>query len=246
MSPRDAAVRALNTSGRAVLFAGTTVCIALLGMLVLRIGYISGLGIAAAITVLFTVAAATTLLPALLGFLGTRVLSRKERRRLAATGPAPDGTSGAWARLAAFVQRRPAPLAIAAAAVMLLLAIPVLSLRLGSSDAANDPASTTTHKAYELLAEGFGPGFNGPLQLVGTTGSPASTAAFTRLAGTLRTEPGIAAVSAPVPGNGASLISVTPTTSPEANRAGHDLRHLLRHHAHIDDVAPQVPVAIRV
>ena len=86
MSPQDAAVRALNTSGRAVLFAGTTVCIALLGMLVLRIGYISGLGIAAAITVLFTVAAATTLLPALLGFLGMRVLSRRERRRLAAGG----------------------------------------------------------------------------------------------------------------------------------------------------------------
>ena len=216
MSPQDAAVRALNTSGRAVLFAGTTVCIALLGMLVLRIGYISGLGVAAAITVLFTVAAATTLLPALLGFLGTRVLSRKERRRLAAAGPVPDGTSGAWARLAAFVQHHPAPLAVAAAAVMLVLAIPVLSLRLGSSDAANDPASTTTHKAYELLAEGFGPGFNGPLQLVGTTGSPASTAAFARLAGTLKTEPGVAAVSTPIPGNGASLISVIPTTSPEA------------------------------
>ncbi len=216
MFPRDAAAGALNTSGRAVLFAGTTVCIALLGMLVLRIGYISGLGIAAAITVLFTVAAATTLLPALLGFLGIRVLSRKERRRLAAAGPAPGGASGAWARLAAFIQRHPAPLAVAAAAVMLLLAIPVLSLRLGSSDAANDPASTTTHKAYELLAEGFGPGFNGPLQLVATTGSPAATAAFTRLADTLKTEPGIAAVSAPVPGHGASLISVIPTTSPEA------------------------------
>ena len=89
MSAQDAAVRALNTSGRAVLFAGTTVCIALLGMLVLRISYISGLGIAAAVTVLFTVAAATTLLPALLGFLGLRVLSRKERRRLAASGPRP-------------------------------------------------------------------------------------------------------------------------------------------------------------
>ncbi len=216
MSPQDAAARALNTSGRAVLFAGTTVCIALLGMLVLRISYISGLGIAAAITVLFTVAAATTLLPALLGFLGTRALSRKERRRLAATGPAPDSTSGAWARLAAFIQRHPAPLAAAAAAVMLVLAIPVLSLRLGSSDAANDPASTTTHQAYELLADGFGPGFNGPLQLVATTGSPASTAALTRLAGTLKTEPGIAAVSAPVPGHGAALISVIPTTSPEA------------------------------
>ena len=230
MSPQDAAVRALNTSGRAVLFAGTTVCIALLGMLVLRIGYISGLGIAAAITVLFTVAAATTLLPALLGYLGLRVLSRRERRRLAASGPAPDGASGAWARLAAFVQRHPAPLAAAAATVMLVLAIPVLSLRLGSSDAANDPASTTTHQAYELLATGFGPGFNGPLQLVGTTplsgGSPAA-AAFARLAGTLATEPGIAAVSAPVVGHGAALITVTPTTSPEA-AATSTLIHQLR------------------
>jgi RND superfamily putative drug exporter len=98
---------------------------------------------------------------------------------------------------------------------MLILAIPVLSLRLGSSDAANDPASTTTHQAYELLADGFGPGFNGPLQLVGTTTSPADAAAFARLAGALKAEAGIAAVSPPVPGDGASLISVTPTTSPE-------------------------------
>jgi RND superfamily putative drug exporter len=216
MSPKDAAVRALNTSGRAVLFAGTTVCIALLGMLVLRISYISGLGIAAAITVLFTVAATATLLPALLGFLGMRVLSRRERRRLAADGPAEPGTAGWWPRLAAFVQRHPAPLAAAATVVMLVLAIPVLSLRLGTSDAANDPTSTTTHQAYELLADGFGPGFNGPLQVVGTTSSPADSAAFTRLAGTLKTVPGIAVVSAPVPGDGASLISVIPTTSPEA------------------------------
>src|ERR1700722_14278047 len=100
LSPADAAARALNTSGRAVLFAGTTVCLALLGMLVLRIGYVSGLGIAAAITVLFTVAAAVTLLPALLGFLGMRVLSRRERRRLAASGPVPDGAAPRWARLA--------------------------------------------------------------------------------------------------------------------------------------------------
>ena len=209
-----------------MLFAGTTVCIALLGMLVLRIGYISGLGVAAAVTVLFTVAAASTLLPALLGFLGMRVLSRRERRRLAADGPAPDGTSGAWTRLAAFVQRHPAPLAAAAAAVMLVLAIPVLSLRLGSSDAANDPASTTTHQAYELLADGFGPGFNGPLQLVGTTTSSADVTAFDRLAGVLRTEPGIAAVSAPAAGRGASLISVIPTASPEAAATSTLIRQL--------------------
>jgi len=216
MSPQDAAAAALNTAGRAVLFAGTTVCIALLGMLVLNISYVSGLGIAAAITVLFTMAASVTLLPALLGFLGMRVLSRRERRRLAADGPARDGASGWWPRLAGFVQRHPARLATAATAAMIILAIPVLSLRLGSSDAGNDPASSTTRQAYDLLAEGFGPGFNGPLQLVATTGSPAGTAALDRLAATLRTEPGIAAVSAPVPGHGATLISVIPTTSPEA------------------------------
>ena len=216
MSPQDAAARALNTAGRAVLFAGTTVCFALLGLLVVNISYVSGLGIAAAITVLFTMAAAVTLLPALLGFLGMRVLSRRERRRLAAGGPARDGASGWWPRLAGFVQRHPARLAAAATAAMIILAIPVLSLRLGSSDAGNDPASSTTRQAYDLLAEGFGPGFNGPLQLVATTGSPAGTAALDRLAATLRTEPGIAAVSAPVPGHGATLISVIPTTSPEA------------------------------
>jgi putative drug exporter of the RND superfamily len=226
VAPPDAAAGALNTSGRAVLFAGTTVCIALLGMLVLGVSFVSGLGIAAAITVLFTVAAATTLLPALLGFLGLRVLSRRERRRLAPGRRAHDGASTWWARLAAFVQRHPAPLATAAAAVMVALAIPVLSLRLGSSDAANDPAASTTHRAYQLLADGFGPGFNGPLQLAGTTSTPADTAAFTRLANTLKTEPGIAAVSAAVPGHGASVISVTPATSPEAAATSTLIGHL--------------------
>jgi RND superfamily putative drug exporter len=216
MSPQDAAVAALNSAGRAVLFAGTTVCIALLGMLVLNISFVSGLGIAAAITVLFTMFASVTLLPALLGFLGMRVLSRRERRRLAAAGPVHDGASGWWARLAAFVQRHPLRLAAAATAAMVVLAIPVLSLRLGSSDAGNDPASSTTRQAYDLLAEGFGPGFNGPLQLVATTGSPADAVALARLASTLKTERGIAAVSAPISGQGATLISVIPTTSPEA------------------------------
>ena len=216
MSPQEAAVAALNSAGRAVLFAGTTVCIALLGMLVLNISFVSGLGIAAAITVLFTMFASVTLLPALLGFLGMRVLSRRERRRLAAAGPVHDGASGWWSRLAAFVQRHPLRLATAATAAMVVLAIPVLSLRLGSSDAGNDPASSTTRQAYDLLAEGFGPGFNGPLQLVATTGSPTDAAALAKLASTLKTEPGIAAVSAPISGQGATLISVIPTTSPEA------------------------------
>ena len=226
MTPQDAAVGALNTSGRAVLFAGTTVCIALLGMLVLTVGYVSGLGIAAAIAVLFTMVAATTLLPALLGVLGMRVLSRGERRRLAADGPIADGASGWWQRFAAFVQRHPVQLASGALVVMLVLAIPAMSLRLGSSDAANDPTASTTHQAYELLAHGFGPGFNGPLQLVATTDSPTDIAAFTKLAMSLKTEPGIATVSSPVAGRGAEVINVIPTSSPEAATTSTLIGHL--------------------
>jgi RND superfamily putative drug exporter len=195
MSPQDAAILALNSSGRAVLFAGTTVCIALLGLLVLHVSYLSGMGIAAAIAVLFTMAAAVTLLPALLGILGMRVLSRKERRRLAADGPTADGACGWWTRLAGFVQRHPLRLAVGGAIAMLIIVIPVLSLRLGSSDAGNDPSFYTTRQAYDMLAEGFGPGFNGPLQLVATTTSPADTATLDRLVVTLRAEPGIAARS---------------------------------------------------
>ena len=141
-------------------------------------------------------------------------------------GPARDGASTWWARLAGFIQRHPLKLAAAATAAMVALAIPVLSLRLGSSDAGNDPAATTTHQAYELLADGFGPGFNGPLQLVGTTSTPAATAAFTRLAATLQTEPGIAAVSARLSGHGVSVISVIPATSPEAAATSTLISHL--------------------
>ena len=177
LTPEEAAVRALDTSGRAVLFAGGTVCVALLGLFVLRLSFLNGLAVPAALTVLFTVAAATTFLPALLGFLGQRVLGRRERRRLAAEGPHEPHAEGFWARWAALVQRRPRALAVGAAVVMLALTLPVLSLRLGSSDSGNDPSGSTTRNAYDLLAQGFGPGFNGPLQLVAQEHAPADAAA---------------------------------------------------------------------
>src|SRR5580698_7876640 len=169
LAPEQAAVTALNTSGRAVLFAGTTVCIALLGILVLGVSFLNGLAIASALVVVFTVAAAVTLLPAMLGVFGMRVLSRRQRRggrgadsppvrRGGPGGIVPPGeTDKIWARWAGTVQRRPAIMVVAAAAVMLVLAIPVLSLRLGSSDAGNDPLSSTTKQAYDLLSDGFGP-----------------------------------------------------------------------------------------
>ena len=133
-------MRALNTSGRAVLFAGGTVCIALLGLLVLRMSFLNGLSLASAMTVLITMAAAVTLLPALLGFIGMRVLSRRERRHSTTTAPGTCTSTGFWARWAALRRAasgrswaRPRPL------LMLVLAVPYSRCGSGLSDAGNDP-----------------------------------------------------------------------------------------------------------
>ena len=148
-----------------MLFAGATVCIALLGLFVLGLSFLNGVAVASALTVVLTVAAAITLLPALLGLLGVRVLSRKERRRLA-EGPQDVHAGSRWLAWATLMQNRPRIFAGVALFIMLLLSIPTLSLRLGSSDSGSDPASSTTRQSYDLLAEGFGPGFNGPLLVV--------------------------------------------------------------------------------
>ena len=226
LTPEQAAVKAIDTSGRAVLFAGSTVCIALLGILVLGVSFLNGLAVASALTVVFTVLAAVTLLPALLGVFGMRVLSRRQRRQLASGAPAP-GAAGTWARWASTVERRPAILAVAAAAVMLVLAIPVLSLRLGSSDQGNDPSSTPTRQAYDLLADGFGPGFNGPLLLVAQTRSPADVAALRTLEAGLPKVADVTSVRQIAATTGTEVIQVTPGTSPET-KATSDLISTLR------------------
>jgi putative drug exporter of the RND superfamily len=216
--PEAACVRALNTSGRAVLFAGATVIVALLGLLVLGVSFLNGVAVAAAIVVLTTMTAAVTLIPALLGVIGMRVLSRRERRRLAERGPRDPKLEGFWPRWAAFVARNRLALAAAALVVMLALAVPALGLRLGSADAGQDPPSTTTRKAYDLLAKGFGPGFNGTFQIVARTpGAKADLPKARRLATALARTPGLAAVSPPVPSpNGRiALIEARPTTAPQ-------------------------------
>ena len=225
LTPEEAAVQALDTSGRAVLFAGSTVCISLLGILVLGVGFLNGLAVASALTVVFTVLAAVTLLPALLGVFKMRVLSRRQRRRIAAA-PAP-GRAGLWARWAETVERRPAVLAVAATVVMAVIAIPVFSLRLGSSDQGNDPSSSTTRQAYDLLAEGFGPGFNGPLVLVAQTRSAADEAALRTLEAGLPRVADVASVRTLAATGGTEVIQVTPATSPEA-KATSDLITTLR------------------
>jgi putative drug exporter of the RND superfamily len=233
LGPERSAVQALSTSGRAVLFAGGTVCIALLGLLSIGLGFLDGMAVPAAITVVCTVLAAVTLLPALFGVLGQRVLSRRQRRRLQAGGPdrARNGRS-MWARWSRTVPRFPAVLAAAAVAVMVVVSIPVLQLRLGASDSSNDPMSSHTYKAYEMLARGFGPGFNGPLMLVAQAGSAADRAALGRLGRALTAVPGVAAVQAgpaqtrPSGGPAVEVTQVIPTTAPESRATSDLITHL--------------------
>jgi putative drug exporter of the RND superfamily len=277
-SSRESVVQALDTAGRAVLFAGCTVVIALLGMMLLGVSFLYGVAISASIGVLLVMLASLTLLPALLATFGARVArpSRRARRRAAkaqavstadvqpaqsaaiatsqplpATSIATGGGDGAgiaqggmWLRWSKFVQRKPWSIAIVSTLVMLAIAAPATALRLGSSDASNDPASQTTHRAYELLAKGFGQGFNGPLLVVakvpsrenvtsserlGSGGAPQSGSEVTRPAGTdapgveqlraaIAATPGVAAV-APAklnPTGEVATITVYPSSSPQA------------------------------
>ncbi|MFD4988722.1 MMPL family transporter [Streptomyces sp. NPDC058374] len=205
-----AAVRAMEVAGRTVLFAGCTVIIALLGLVVLGLGALQGVALSVALTVLVTMAASVTLLPALLALTGARierhVLAREAKRR-AKHGPAADeGTGGGrWAALAAAVGRRPLPVLLAGVAVLAALSAPVLGMRLGFADAGTDPVGSSSRTAYDLTAEGFGPGFSGPLVVVAEGGGAASGQA---LAATLGEVEGVAAVEGPFPSGDGALTTV--------------------------------------
>ncbi|MFJ9704533.1 MMPL family transporter [Streptomyces sp. NPDC101234] len=214
MDVADSTAKALNTSGRAVVFAGLTVVVALLGMLTLNVGIINGMAVGAAVTVVLTVLAAITLLPALLGMIGPRVLGRRARRAPVDGGSGP----GLWGRWAARVQARPKALGLVALAVLAALALPTLSLRLGASDDGNLPTTSTNRQAYDMIADGFGPGFNGPLVLAVQAPAAADRAAETKLVTALQQVDGVAgATAAPMKaGQTVGVISVVPTTSPQS------------------------------
>jgi len=231
--PESAIVMAVDTSGRAVLFAGIIVCIALLGQFALGVSFLYGLAVASALGVALTMIAALTLLPALLGFIGPKVLSRGQKKTLRENGPrvVGAGTKGFWSRWADSVQRRPAVTAVVALMVVVIIALPFFSLRLGTSDQGNDPVGTTTRQAYDLLARGFGPGFNGPLQLVTVVGNQSEHDALDGLVADVRATPGVASVSPPelIPaknGKEVALVNVYPTTSPQAAATTDLLTHL--------------------
>jgi RND superfamily putative drug exporter len=213
--PRQATLTAIATAGRTVVFAGITVMVAMLGILLVGQPALAGFAFTAALFVLVTMTASLTLLPALLGFAGRNIerlhvpfMSKNQR----------DYDTTRWYRWSRFVQHRPWIAAIGGLTVLIALAAPVLGLRLGSPDAQNDPKSYTTHRAYDLLADAFGPGASAPMVLTvhGASGTELLTASDT-LGKELAEVSGVALVS-PAAMNDAgdtAVLTVVPTTSPQ-------------------------------
>ena len=215
-------INAVNTSGRAVLFAGIIVCIALLGMFALGVSFLYGLAVAAAIGVALTMVAALTLLPAMLGFLGPKVMSRKQKRNLAENGPRIVGadSKGFWPNWADRVQKYPWLSAGVALIIIVAIALPFFSLQLGSADQGTDPAGTPTRVAFDMLSKGFGPGFNGPLELVAVVPQKPDPV-ITKVVDAVSKQPDVHSVAQPLyipskTGNGyVVLTNVYPNTSPQ-------------------------------
>jgi len=279
--PVEAIARAMNTAGRAVVFAGLTVVVSLLGMVIIGLAFIVGLGISAAVTVLITMLASISLLPALIGLAKHRVEVTRYRGLISAglvavalfglgvslpavalvtlglalvvllagfavaplkrevprkpATPLRETFAYKWSR---FVQHRPWSIALVSTALLLAVSAPLLGLRLGFSDEGNFAEETTTRQAYDLLAEAFGPGFNGPVFIVSRLGNPGDVALMDQLSAALAADPGVASVSPPFPNDpsspGATLIQVIPTTSPQ-DKATTELVKRLR-----SDVIPPV------
>jgi RND superfamily putative drug exporter len=236
-----AVVVAMDTAGRAIVFAGCTVIIALMGMFALGVSFLHGVAVAASLAVLMTMLAALTALPALLSRFGRRIGTPRSRRRgrqpaVAAGAPIPSESAdtvpaptGFWPRWALLIQRYPWPAAFVGLAIMVLLASPVFSMRLGNSDAGNDSKGLTTRQAYDLLAEGFGKGFNGPLQVVTTLPRANDRLALARVSAALRRDPGIASVSPAqlTPDGRIAVLLAYPRSAPQ-DQATTDLVNRLR------------------
>ncbi len=218
-TPREAIRESVETAGRSVLVAGTTVLISVNGLFLMGVSYLQGVALATSLAVLVVMAASVTLLPALLAFAGHKV----NRLRIPGLGRGSltsDHTPAArWSRM---VQRRPAAALIAASALVLVLSAPVLDLRLGFPDAGNDREGTPTRTTYDMISRGFGPGANGPLLLA--SNDPQALDEATK---TIRETEGVAFVSEPQRNatNDAALLTVVPTTAPQDSA---DLVHRLR------------------
>ena len=241
-------LEAMDTSGRAILLAGTTVMIALLGMFATGVSFLYGLAIASVFAVLMTMFASLTVLPAMLSKYGHRIVRPRTRRHPFGGGqPAPtDGVSkdavikarsrSRWREWSRTVQRRPWPLALISLGVMIALLLPVFALRLESSDAGNDPANTNSRQAFDLLAQGFGGGFNGPLLIVTELPSQNKAAAQAAVSAAVAKTPNVVAVTPPrtSPSGRIAVFEAYPGSAPQAVATTDLVNHLRQ------DVAPPI------
>jgi len=188
--PKEAALEAVNTAGRAVLFAGSTVIFALLGLFILRIGFFNGLALAAGVTVLMVMMSALWLLPATLSLLGTKALGLRLPWGTRPGQGKPEGRR--WAQYGHAIQRRPWLFAAVSLIIVAVLAIPVFSLRLGFADASGNAPGTPTRIAYDLTAEGFGPGVNGPFIVAVELSQPGDLQEYGQVVADIENTPGVA------------------------------------------------------
>jgi RND superfamily putative drug exporter len=215
-NPEGAVALAADTAGRSVVFAGTTVVIAVLGMLLINVPAVRGLAVGFALGVLMTMLAASTLLPAVLGFVGRNIDKLGLPHKKRAEGEVRESFWYRWSRV---LQRRPWPPAITGLVILLVLAAPVLSMRLAFADAGNRPTSDTTRRAYDLLVDGFGPGFNGPMILAADMpGGSRDMATVQQLSQRLQSTKGVAFATPPRPNDeqNAAILQVYPTSSPQS------------------------------
>ena len=195
----EALYGAMDTSGRAILLAGATVVIALLGMFATGVTFMYGLAVASVLGVLLVLLASLTVLPALISRFGARIAGAKVRKEADMT---PEERSIAlshsrWRSWSQFVQAHPIRLALVSLAVMIAVLTPVFALRLETSDAGNDASNLTSRHAFDLLARGFGPGFNGPLLVVATLPARDDTSALPTMRAAVAATPDVVAVTKP-------------------------------------------------
>lgn len=242
LDPQAATSATLDTAGRAVLVAGGTIVISMLGLLATGLSFMRGAAVVTILTVLVVMAASVTLFPALLGYLGQHVdrlrlpLGRRAQATVAVGGHVEP--SRAWLSWSRLIERHRAVAALAGVAMLLVLAAPFLGVRFGFPDAGNNQEETSTRQAYDMLADGFGVGANGPLVLAAELPAAGDTATLDTLATALTETPGVSAVTPPQlnPAGDTAVLSVIPTTGPQDAQT-ESLVHRLR-----DTTIPAVTV----
>ena len=224
---------AMTTSGRSVLFAGIIVCISMLGLFTVGLSFLSGVGVAASISVIISMIASLTLLPALLSIIGKNI----DRLRIPFKKLHPEEEGGkGWKKWADRIQAHPVRWAVSSTLILLFICVPVTQIRLGASDSGNDPVGTTTRQAYDTLAKGFGPGFNGPITMLADVSNQKSADATSQVVDIIKAQPDVAAVLPAIPTQDGKyqLITVYPKSSPQSEETSDFISELR------EEVIPQI------